>query len=346
MNRVHFPSISTHAWEHPADRATLDSLRKIPGFDVVLRKILGVLSERPLRLITQGSSVEVTASQYPKLNRIYEDVLATFDAPDRYQLFVTQNPVMNAGAVGLDDPFIVLNSGVVLGMDDAQVRSIIGHELGHIMSGHVLYKTMLRFLLQGGQLALRVPLAGLPLLAILGALLEWDRKSELSGDRAGLLACQDPDVVRGALLRLAGGVGEGASVKAFREQAQRYHEDGTVVDSVMKTLALLNRTHPFPVQRIRELDLWIESGEYQSILDGNYPRREDDAQSSTREAWRETVNTYADGFKASADPLAEWVKATGGDVRKSASEAWDWLKRQTADAEDEPTTRPDEIVEE
>lgn len=282
MSLVRFPEISPRAWEHPTDRAALDAMRHVPGFDVALKAVFGFFTERALRLVNAGGSVEVGPNQYPAIHTIYEEVLSTLDAPKRPQLFVTANPVMNAGAVGLDEPFIVLNSGIVHGLSPDQLRSVLGHELGHVMSGHVLYKTMLRILLRAGTVAMGVPLAGIPLLALIAALLEWDRKSELSADRAGLLACQSPEVVRGSLLRLAGGVAEGSSIEAFREQARRYEEEGTPVDSLFKTIALLGQTHPFPVLRMRELDRWIEGGEYQKILDGHYPRRGEDPQVKVR----------------------------------------------------------------
>jgi Zn-dependent protease with chaperone function len=302
---IHFPGISSRAWEHPADTAALRTLRRVPGFDLALRKMFGLFSERALRMITLGSAVEVGADQFAHINSIYEDVLQTLDAPERYQLFISQNPIVNAGAVGMDHPFIVLNSGTVSLMDDIQLRSVLGHELGHILSDHVLYKTMLRLLLRAGIYAFSLPLTGFALLAVLSALMEWDRKSELSADRAGLLVVQDPDVSRSALLRMAGGGAEGASVAAFQEQARRYDETTHPLDSVVKTMALLGRRHPFPVQRIRELDAWIDAGEYQQIIDGNYPLRVDDPEEH---------------------PMGDWFREMGSTVEDTANTAWDWIR--------------------
>ena len=42
--------IAPRAWEHPADRAALAALRKIPVFDDILRKLFGFFGERPIRL--------------------------------------------------------------------------------------------------------------------------------------------------------------------------------------------------------------------------------------------------------------------------------------------------------
>ncbi|RME24560.1 MAG: M48 family peptidase, partial [Deltaproteobacteria bacterium] len=318
-DRVQLPGISSRAWEHPADRAALMALRRVPGFDLVLRKLFGLFTERSLRLITMGSAVEVSPDQYPALHALYDDVLQTLDAPKRWALYVSQNPVVNAGAVGMDEPFIVLNSGTVQLLSDDQLRVVLGHEVGHIMSDHVLYKTMLRLLLRGGRYAGVLPLAGIPLFAVLAAMLEWDRKSELSADRAALLATQDPGAVRGSLLRLAGGVGKGADVDAFRAQARRYEEEGNALDSVIKTLAILGRRHPFPVQRVKELDRWIESGEYQAVLDGDYPRREDDPDTGAWEAWKDSARSYADGFRASTDPLARWLRDTSAAAEEKVS---------------------------
>jgi len=309
--RRRFANISSRAWEHPADRAALASVRRVPGFDLVLRKVFGLFSERAFRLITQGSAVEVGPDQYPKIQALYEEVLAVLDAPKRYPLYVAQTAVVNAGAVGMDEPFIVLNSGAVAILDDNQLRVVLAHEVAHIMSDHVLYKTLLRLLLKAGLTVMSVPLSGIPYVAVLVALMEWDRKSELSADRCALLVAQDPEHLHQALLRLAGGVGDGASTAAFRRQAKAYHESGGVLDSVIKILAILGRRHPFPVQRIAEIDRWVESGEYQRILDGDYPKRQDDPVDGAFAAWRASVSSYAEGWKASTDPFAEALKDLG-----------------------------------
>jgi Zn-dependent protease with chaperone function len=309
--RRRFAGISSRAWEHPADRTALAGVRRVPGFDLVLRKVFGLFSERALRIITQGSAVEVGPDQYPKIQALYEEVLAILDAPTHYPLYVAKTPVMNAGAVGMDQPFIVLDSAAVSLLDDDQLRVVLAQEVAHILSDHVLYKTLLRLLLRAGLPVMSIPLSGVPYVAVVVALMDWDRKSELSADRCALLVAQDPEHVHQALVRLAGGVGEGASTAAFRQQAKAYQEAGGVFDSVIKILALLGRRHPFPVQRIAEIDRWIDSGGYQAVLDGTYPRRQDDPVDGAFAAWRESVSSYAEGWKASTDPFAEALKDLG-----------------------------------
>ena len=67
--------IAPVAWEHPADRAALQSLRSVPGFDEVLKKIYGFLGERGVRLLFQADAVRVGPTQFPKLHQLFTDVV-------------------------------------------------------------------------------------------------------------------------------------------------------------------------------------------------------------------------------------------------------------------------------
>src|SRR5436190_3206107 len=196
--------IAAVAWEHPADRAALQTLRSVPGFDEVVKKIYGLIGERGVRLIFQADAVRVGPKQFPKLHSLFTEVRTTLDWPRDTQLFVSQTPFANAGAFGMDEPFIIINSGAMTLLDNDEMRSLLGHELGHVMSGHALYRTILWLLLNASLSALPF-LAGIALLPIELALLEWYRKSELSSDRAGLLATQDPTASLRMHLKFAGG---------------------------------------------------------------------------------------------------------------------------------------------
>jgi Zn-dependent protease with chaperone function len=300
--RVRLDAISPRAWEHPADRAALTALRGIPVFDEVLKKLFGILGEKPIRLAFQANAVQVSDRQFARVHRIYEEVLHTLDAPETYPLFVSQTPMVNAGAYGMDRPFVILNSGALALLDDEELRYVLSHEVGHILSGHVLYRTMMVILIQLAERGF--PLVGLAARAVLVALLEWYRKSELSSDRAGLLGVQDPELVFGAMMKMAGG-GRSADMNlgAFLEQAEAYRESEDVADSVFKVLNLLGTTHPFFVLRVGELRTWIESGAYDRILRGEYPRR-GDPEPEYLDDLREAGQSYRREAEAFVDDLA------------------------------------------
>jgi len=273
--------IAPVAWEHPADRAALQTLRSIPGFDEAVRKIVGTLGERGIRLLFQANAVRVGPTQFPLLHGLMTEAATTMDWPEAPEVYVTQTPLVNAGAVGVDRPFIILNSGAVGLLDTDELRVLLGHELGHVMSGHALYRTVLILLLELGFQNLPF-LAGIALLPIKLALLEWYRKSELSADRAGLLASQDQTAAMRVFLKLAGGGNmQQMDLNAFMQQAGEYEERGGALDTIYKILNTLGATHPFNTLRAAELKRWVDGGTYQRIVGGEYTRRDATQQERT-----------------------------------------------------------------
>ena len=276
--RQRFPEIAAVSWEHPADRAALQTLRAIPGVDEVIRKVLGMLGgERGIRLLFQGNAVRIGPAQFPKLWTLHTEVTTTFDWPNVPELYVSQTPFFNAGAYGMDSPFIVIHSAAVELLDDDELRVLLSHELGHVLSGHSLYRTIAAILAMVSLGALPM-LAELALLPIRLAFLEWSRKSELSADRAGLIGAQDIVAAQRLDMKMAGG-GRGPgfagqlNVDAFMQQAHEYAASGEGLDVVYKLLSSLALTHPMHTVRAAELQRWVASGEYDRILRGEYVRR-------------------------------------------------------------------------
>ena len=307
--------IDPTSWEHPADKAALAALRRIPGFDTVLKTLFGVFGEKPIRLAFQANAVRVGPRQFPKLHEQYTEVLKTLDA-QHYDLFVSQTPLVNAGAYGMKKPFIVLNSGAVRLLDRDEMTYLLGHEVGHILSGHVLYRTMTVLLLQLATMGF--PIVGLAARAVLLGLLEWSRKAELSADRAGLLTVQNPQACLAALMKLAGGgYQEETNLDEFMIQADEYRQSGDVADLVFKILNLLGSTHPFHVLRAAELRDWIEAGEYDRVLRGEYKRR-----GEPRAPYMEDLRAAASAYREDAEGVRTQVSDAARRMRDAFREGF------------------------
>lgn len=264
-------NISSLAWEHPTDRAALTALQQIPGFDGLLKRIVGMFGEKNIATIYTAAAVKVGPKQYPSIHESLVRVCEVLDT-DVPPLYISQTPLANAGAVGMDHPFIVLNSTIVELATDAEIEVVLGHEVGHIMSEHALYRTLLFLLLEmSGRM---LPLVSQAIVPITLALLEWSRKAEISCDRAGLLAVQDQDAAMGMHAVLAGGIRgrrDELDIEAFIEQSDEYRDlDGLA--AYYRLMATLGRSHDFPVIRVAELRNWIETGDYDTILSGSYHR--------------------------------------------------------------------------
>ncbi|HSA51253.1 MAG TPA: M48 family metallopeptidase, partial [Yinghuangia sp.] len=252
--RKRFPGISSRAYEHPADRSALVALRRLQGFDGVLRQLHGMVSERAVRLAFLAGSVRTSEQQFRRLHEMARDAAYILDLPNVPEVYVTLDPQPNAMAIGMDKPFIVVTTGLVELLDDDEMRTVIGHEMGHVLSGHAVYRTML-LILTGLSIRLSgIPLGTLAVQAVVAALQEWFRKSELSCDRAGLLVGQDPEASLRALMKIAGGSRlHEMSTDEFLAQAAEYEAAGDIRDSVLKLMNVVGRSHPFPVVRVAEL---------------------------------------------------------------------------------------------
>ncbi|HXK15777.1 MAG TPA: M48 family metallopeptidase [Gaiellaceae bacterium] len=310
--------ISPKAYEHPADRAATAALKSIPGLDAVVRKLIEFRYERAFRQGLMAASVRIGPQQLPDVWNRYENVLATLDMPGLYDLYLTQAPIANAAAVGSQHPMIIINSQSLTLFDDAELETVLAHEAGHILSEHVMYQTALMILLQLVPIG-RVPaLAGLPLIAIRSALLEWFRAAELSADRAATLVNRDPLVTARTLMVLAAGVPSSKlDLDSFLRQGQDYHEWSSAWDRVSRLLNELNLTHSYPVRRVAELMDWVRSGEYDRIIGGDFPTRDQapdpkeeagKAYDHYREKFRKTFEDAGESFDKTVNTMSEWLK--------------------------------------
>ncbi|MGW3370795.1 M48 family metallopeptidase [Streptomyces hydrogenans] len=315
--RKRFPGISSRAYEHPADRSALVALRKLTGFDTVFKALSGLLPERSLRLLYLSDSVRVSDAQFSHLNDMLRDACYILDLDRVPPMYVTQNPVPNAMCVGLDEPVIVLTTGLVELLDEEEMRAVVGHEVGHALSGHAVYRTVLLFLTNVALKVAWIPLGNVAVMAIVTALREWFRKSELSADRAGLLVGQDLRASMRGLMKLAGGNHlHEMNVDAFLAQADEYEKAGDLRDSVLKILNVLPRSHPFTTVRAAELKRWSESRDHQRLMDGHYPKRSEDKDASVSDSFRESAGHYAQTVRDSRDPLFKLV----GDIAGGAGD--------------------------
>ena len=285
INKIILSGIHPSSFEHPIDRTALEILRKTPGLDKLFKALASIGFERQVRLYFTADSLRISENQRPDIFHSFQEACRILDMPEP-ELFITQNPFPNAMAIGMSRYTIVLTSGLVDLMDPDELQFVIAHELGHIKSGHMLYRTMAIFLSIVGLVAARnLPIVNILSDVLMYALYDWSRKSELTADRAGLLGVQDGDVAVRSLMKLAGGGSNditSASIAEFLNQADDYEDmDSSVINVFYKFQMTRYQTHPFPALRAREVDSWSKSDGYADIIRGEY-RKNDDFESERR----------------------------------------------------------------
>ncbi len=306
--------ISPKAYEHPADRAATAALKAVPHLDSVVRRIIEFGYERALRRGVLGSAVRLGEDQLGHVWTAHERAYLTLDLEPVPDLYLTQFPIANALTIGAGKPIVVVNSELVRLLDSEQLRGVFAHEAGHVLSEHVLYRTALVILLRLTSL----PGLPVPLFPLQAALMEWFRAAELSCDRAAALVIRDPIAVCRTLMIIAAGAeASNLDLDVFMRQGQDYRVKASPFDRFSRLLVDLHLTHPMSVQRVHELTSWVASGDYDRIVGGEYPSREDplrpraeagDAVAHYAERFRDTFKDLGDSINDAGRQLSDWLR--------------------------------------
>jgi Zn-dependent protease with chaperone function len=204
--------------------------------------VAGFYSSRMMRGQALGNALQVSERQLPEINKALQKALSKLP-PIKVELFVTQNPTMNAFSLGYSEPYtIFLTSALVENLTTEEIQAVIGHELGHIYFEHV----RLINLMSG--------LGGGPVRMVF---YRWSRACEYSCDGIALLASGgNPYVVISALLKLASGLKDvHVDLDEFLDQHKK-QVDGSAA------MAESISSHPFINKRIERLLM---------LAEGNHP---------------------------------------------------------------------------
>lgn len=276
-----YTGISSEAFRHPLDRQAEQALRSLPGFDLIARKFVEFVYERPQLVYLMGNSIQVGPRQYSTIYQMFRECVRDLDIHPEPALFISQNPQVNSYALGQENPYIVVNTGILELLDEAEIRAVLAHELGHIKCGHTILIQMAMWAMSAASAIgeLTFGLGNFVSQALIYAFFEWRRKAELSADRAALLVMDDLNPVMSSMMKIAGGsnkYGNECSLQEFIQQSEKYQAlDDNGLNQVYKFLMYngaqgMMLTHPFPVERIHYLRSWAISEEYQQIRSGNY----------------------------------------------------------------------------
>jgi Zn-dependent protease with chaperone function len=278
-----YTGISSAAFRHPLDIQAEQALRSLPGFDLIARKFVEFVYERPQLVYLMGNSIEVGPRQYSSIYQIFRECVRDLDISSEPTLFIAQDAQVNSYALGQDNPYIVVNTGLLELLNESELRTVLAHELGHIKCGHTILIQMAMWAMNAASVLgeLTFGLGNFVSQALIYAFFEWRRKAELSADRAALLVMDDLNPVMSSMMKLSGGSNKYAhecSLQEFIQQSEKYQAlDDDGLNQVYKFLIYngaqgMMLSHPFPVERLHYLRSWAVSEEYQEIKRGNYQR--------------------------------------------------------------------------
>jgi Zn-dependent protease with chaperone function len=314
---LRYPDISAQGFAHPADRAATAALHSVPMLDKITKKLSEIGYERKYRQMMLGNAVRLGEDQLPEVWAVQRRCANTFDIATCPRAYVTQAPVGNALTIGTSEPMTLISSGLAGSFGSDELHAVLAHEMGHVLADHVglttsyqLVKLVMSRVLSGA------PLAGLPLMGLYLALLEWSRAAELTADRASALGTGDPLLTCRTLMRMAGGPLNGLNLDAFITQATEYEGEGDPFARYSRFWEEIGASHPFPVRRVRELVAWVASGEFDRQRSGGYLRRGQEPPPSAE---------FDAAFRHYRQRFAKMVERVGTGVQQVVSRFASWL---------------------
>jgi Zn-dependent protease with chaperone function len=270
--KISLTGLRADRFRHPFDLEATTSLKQLPGLDLLIRSLVGSVAEEALYLNNIAASVLIGEQQLPHIHQLLLEACRILDV-EAPQLYLKQHPMPNAYTMAMrgKKPFVVVHTSLVDLLTPAELQAVIAHELGHLKCEHGVYLTMANLLvLTAGSV---IPGLGQ---AIQGQMLQWLRCAEFSCDRAALLVVQDPKIVASLLMKLCGGSPTLApllNVEAFLAQARAYESfsSSSELGKALRTAQTEPLSHPVPVLRAKEIELWSQSNEYSSLLKSPAP---------------------------------------------------------------------------
>jgi Zn-dependent protease with chaperone function len=275
MKRKILTGLSSQIYEHPFDRKALASLQNMPGISPLLKKVNEYGIDRLLRLQTLGSEIKVTPRNFPQLYQPFVEVCQILDITNIPELYLFRGTGhIKTYIIGVEKSIVGINLDGMEWLNYDELLFIFGYEIARIKSQHIIYHQMsivmptLKIWLSSTTLGI----GGLVASGVELALYNWVMMAKFTADRAGLLACQDINVATTALMKLAGLPEEYLTndvIEDFVIQSREFAANSfDSLDQVTKILSYSESNLSWLVMRTGELLKWVDSGEYNHVLQG------------------------------------------------------------------------------
>lgn len=250
---------------HPVDKKIIDVLDN-PAINAVFGTVSDFGADQNFGQII-ASAVPVNSNNYPREDEIVCSCSEKLNIRKPYTVISNVLPGINACTVGSDDePYLILSSLLVKMLSKEQLKFVVGHECGHIAMGHVVYHSAVR---TAGSFSRLIPVIG-PVVfnTISFPLLAWERRSEITADRAGLICCEDLELAQRTLLQLESAFqnADNLDIDGYIESSRKYLKRGTV-----RKLGELTLNHPLIAKRMEALSVFAISECYFDIIGKEKP---------------------------------------------------------------------------
>ena len=262
-------SLEPELYTHPLEIGAREKLLNTKGLKTVVNKFKELGFEERMLLQYKANSIKVTSHTLSHLHYLKEKVAATLNISQPIDLYIQRSDQLEGLSVGVDNPIIILPSDAIDTLSYQELLFLMGREMTHIDHQHTLYKEI-GFIFPELMDAFSVVTLGISSLVGSGlkyALFNWDRMTEFTADRGGLLACQEPNIVLRLFAKLAGWPRSewgNITIEEFKHQVNSF-ESGKQ-KTYDKVIHYMLGNNNWAIARAQELVAWIDKGSYQKLI--------------------------------------------------------------------------------
>ena len=213
--------------------------------------------ENEWKFMLEGHSFKVNKSLAPRLASVFEEVQKTLEFEEPIDFYVTNSSQVNAFSISRledDDVHIInFNSELVERLDDEELRFVIGHEIGHLISRNAHITKLIQFIFPDPQ---RMPLI------LTHKITLWRKLSELTADRYGFIASASLEKSASGFFKLSSGLDS----KRINFDFKAYLEENDKILEFFRQESSTNLlSHPINPIRIKAVQLFSDSATYKSV---------------------------------------------------------------------------------
>ena len=216
--------------------------------------------ENEWKYLLEGHSFKVTKEMASRLYELFHEGRKTLHFEEEIDFYVTNNPEVNAFAISSleegEANIINVNSGLIERMDDDELKFIIGHEIGHLISKNARITKIIRFVYPEPD---KIPIL------LYHKVNLWNKLAELTADRYGYIASPKLEKIISNFFKLSSGL----DPERIHFDYKAYLAENEAIIEYFKANRGKNvSTHPINPIRIKALQAFSESETYQRIAKG------------------------------------------------------------------------------
>ena len=237
----------------PDEKKILDYLEEVLSVSTINDLLFFHANQKKDRSLSKKMQFNLPLSPQVggNLYALTQEILHLLNYTDRpVAFYISNDSGLNASSFfnsNDDEPhYIVFNSGLLEKYSEAEMRFIIGHELGHLIYKHSIFNYVVDYIYP----------SGLPNF-IKSIYQLWSNLSEMSADRIGSLAVDDSDMAMSAMFKMCSGLG----MECLQVNSKHFMalNDKLVADMITSRQNYLTETHPANPLRIKALDVFYHS---------------------------------------------------------------------------------------